>query len=588
MTRRELWMVLAAAAAVDRVEGADKQPDDLVLQAMREELERARTLALNTLDKPYFIEYGVVEGSGFAVQASLGALVAVSNPQFRIPSVRVRVGNADLDNTNYIYSDYGSGSRYDPDSLPIDNDLLALRRVFWLATDRAYKTAVEAIARKRSTLKNISVTESLPDFWKASAVDIVMPLDRRQVDAAQWTERIKRVSAIFRQYPEIVTSSVSLSAGQGGRYLLNSEGTRVRVQENLHTVQVRASAVAQDGAQVRDSDWIQARSIEEMPSDAAMNQVVERVAKSVRGMAAAPMGEPYNGPVLFEGMAGAQLLAELFGSDLAIPRRPVSEPGRPLPFRPSELEGRIGSRIFPEFINIVDDPTLREWNSQPLIGGYPIDEQGVVPKRLELVKEGKLQSVLLTRQPIKGFDASNGHARLPGAFGNHVAIYSNLIASANEGLATNDLRKKFIDQLTSRNKPYGIIVRKMDYPSSAAFDEIRRIAIAQQSSGSTRPVSIPLSMFRVFPDGREEQIRGLQFRGLNIRAFRDVVAASKESFLYSFLLNLAPFSMLNGSNMVAPVSVVAPSLLFDDLELERPREDRPKPPVVPPPPIDES
>jgi hypothetical protein len=192
--------------------------------------------------------------------------------------------------------------------------------------------------------------------------------------------------------------------------------------------------------------------------------------------------------------------------------------------------------------------------------------------------------VLLTRQPVKGFNASNGRARLPGAYGAYTAAYSNLIVTASETMSGSDLRQKLIELTKSMDKPYGIIVRKMDYPSSASFDEIRRIAASsQQSGGSARLVSIPLLISRVYPDGREELIRGVRFRNLSVRSLRDIIAASKESHAFHFLYNQAPMAMIGGARYVAPVSVIAPSLLFDDVELERPQEDTPKLPIVPSP-----
>jgi hypothetical protein len=126
----------------------------------------------------------------------------------------------------------------------------------------------------------------------------------------------------------------------------------------------------------------------------------------------------------------------------------------------------------------------------------------------------------------------------------------------------------------------------MDYPSSAPFDELRRIAAASQQSGSSaRPISMPLLVYRVYPDGKEELVRGVRFRNFGTRALRDVVAVSKESTAFHFLFNMSPFSLMGGAGYIAPVSVIAPSLLFDEAELELPQDQVPRAPVVPPPPL---
>jgi hypothetical protein len=136
-----------------------------------------------------------------------------------------------------------------------------------------------------------------------------------------------------------------------------------------------------------------------------------------------------------------------------------------------------------------------------------------------------------------------------------------------------------------RNKPYGLLIRKLDFPSAASVDELRRMSATMAQSGSFRAVSSPVLVYRVYPDGREELVRGLRFRGVNVRSLRDIVAASEESYLFDFINNTAPFALIGGSNFVAASAVVAPAVLFDELELERPQEDKPTPALVPPPPL---
>ena len=120
-------------------------------------------------------------------------------------------------------------------------------------------------------------------------------------------------------------------------------------------------------------------------------------------MAKAATGEAYSGPILFEGVAGAQLFAEILGSQLALPRRPVANAGQSSRFSPSELEGRLGSKILPPQFTVVDDPTQTEYRGQSLFGSYPVDSEGVQPKPVTVVENGLFKVPLLSRQPIAGF-----------------------------------------------------------------------------------------------------------------------------------------------------------------------------------------
>ena len=225
-----------------------------------------------------------------------------------------------------------------------------------------------------------------------------------------------------------------------------------------------------------------------------------------------------------------------------------------------------------------------EWQGKPLFGHYTVDAEGVAPKPLSLVEKGVLKNFLLTRLPMRNFNGSNGRARLPGAYGANSAVFGNLFVKASETVAPAELKNKMLEICKTRGKPYGILVRKMDYPSSASYDELRRLLTGSASSGgSAKAVSVPLLAYRVYPDGHEELVRGLRLRGFNARSFKDILAASNENYLFDFLDNGAPMALLGAGGSVAQSTVVAPSVLIDDLEMERVEEEFPKIPIVPPP-----
>ena len=557
------------------------------MRAMQDELERSRKLELPGLEKPYFIEYTMEDGSSTSASASLGALIGKNHTRYRFPRVRVRVGDYAFDNSNYLLSDLmGGGER---EMMPLDDDYVLFRRIWWLLTDRAYKGAAEAIGRKRAALKNLTQPEALADLWKAEPARKIEPrLPAPRDNSEAWGQKVRTLSSVFTAFPIITQSTVTYGGSESTFYMANTEGSAVRRPEPLHHIQVHASAFAADGTVVRDTLSV-ARTVEsELPAAAELEKQVRTVAENVQQLAAAPVGESYAGPVLFDGIAGAQILAELTAPNFVLNRRPIGEPGRPVPFLPSEFEGRLESRVLPDFLDVIDDPTRKEWNGQPLLGNYEIDEEGVQPKPVTLVEKGRLKSFLLTRQPVPGFQGSNGHARLPGGFGAKSAAISNLFFQPSEAVPNAELKDRLLKLLATRNKPWGIIVRKMDYPSAASSEEVRRLAIAANQSGSPRVVSMPLLVYKVTPDGKEQLIRGLRFRGLNVRALRDILAVSREQTVLHYLYNNAPMALLSAGGYVAPASVIAPSLLFEELEMERPRDDTQTPPLVPAPPLSTS
>jgi hypothetical protein len=577
--RRLLLAAAAGLVALGAMEmlSAQAPPADPIFQAMRDEIDRARKLSLANLEAPYFVEYVIDEEESFAVSANLGGLLSRRRERFRSPDVHVRVGDYKFDNGNYVSSGFGFGSRYDLERFPLEDSYPLLRRYFWLMADSAYKSSVEAISRKRAAMRNMQQNEQLNDFAHAEPVKSVRPIKRLVLDEEQWAGRVRTLSTIFTQYPDVKNSGVELDVSEGGLHLVNSEGTEVREPESAAVLRARAVAQAADGMSLRDAETFHALDAAHLPSDAELRRGITALAENVVALAKAPKGEDYSGPVLFEGMAGAQIFAEVLARNLALTRRPVAEGGRGGGAQNSELDGRMGARVLPDTFDVVDDPTQKEWRGRPLFGSYTVDREGVLPKPLKLIEKGVLKNYLMTRQPVRGYEGSTGRARLPGSYGSSAAAISNLFVSTSEPVTVAELKKKLIELCRTRNKPYGIIVRKMDFPSSAGLDEMRRLMTGQQGG---RPVSPPILVYKVYADGREELVRGMRFRGFNVRSLKDILAAGDDSAAFEYMDSTAPFALIGGAGFTAETCVVAPSILIDDLELHPAEEELPKLPVV--------
>jgi TldD protein len=560
--------------------------DETLLRAMRDELQRSKQLAVVAgQDAPYFFSYSLTDAETLRISAANGAVVNVAHSRFRSPDAQVRVGSYDFDNTGHIYSGIYSGSRYDG-NWPLDDDYASFRTELWLSTDRAFKTAVESMARKRASLNNsaASSAEPLPDFSKVAPVVSIGKVSRPKVEEEAWAGRAARLAAVFNNYKDVLSSGMELQLITGPTTLMNSEGTAVRYNDHMFWLYAKAEGQAADGMLMHDAVSIQSLELDKFASEADMRKSLAEVGENVRALVNAPAAESYSGPVLMEPRAAAQLLAQLLGDNLRVPRRPLSDPGRNVPFTPSEFETRIGGRVLPDTFDVIDDATQSSYNGKALLGFYPFDMEGVPPKPVSIVEKGVLKNFLTTRQPIRGFPVSNGHARLPGSYGSSAAAIGNMFVKSSETTPMADLKKRLIDMTKMRGKPYGMLVRKLDYPYSAGTSDLQSLAQASaQSGGSARPVSPPLLIYRVYTDGREELVRGLRFRGLTSRTLRDILAASSETEMFDFVNVAAPLAILGAGGYLAPASVISPGLLFDELELEPPQDQLPKHPTVPPP-----
>ncbi len=565
---KRLYMVAAAACGIALLcaQTPSVPASDPVLQAMRDEVERSRQLQVSGLEKPYFVQYVIDDADTFSVSASLGGVLSRRREKARVPQVQVRVGDYAFDNSNFGQT---QGSRYALGAVPVENSYPVLRRYLWLQTDQAYKSAVDSISRKRAALRNITQNEQLNDFAHAEPVRLAGSFAGLKIDEDSWETRVRSLSAVFKAFPEIANSIVDFEASNGGYYVANSEGTAVKAAEDIASVRARAVAQAPDGMNVRDSVVFYAAETGGLPPEAEMNRGVTEVARNVSALAKAPRGEDYNGPVLFEGVAGPQILAELLGRNLVASRRPLGGGGRGA--AASEFDGRIGARVLPESFDVVDDPVLKEWSGRPLFGSYEVDREGVVPKPLRTVEKGVLKTFLMTRQPVRGFEGSNGRARFPASPGGSGAAISNLFVSSSETVPATELKAKLLELIKMRDKPYGLLIRKLDFPASSGPAQS-----GLTGQAGARQVSAPVLAYRVYPDGREELVRGLRFRGMNARSLRDILAAGDDARAFNFLNGI-------GGNYTAASCVVAPSLLIDDLDVAATEEELPKLPIVPAP-----
>jgi hypothetical protein len=203
-----------------------------------------------------------------------------------------------------------------------------------------------------------------------------------------------------------------------------------------------------------------------------------------------------------------------------------------------------------------------------------------------VVEKGVLKTLLTTRQPVRGLDGPNGRSRLPGPFGVKIPRISNLFVQASHTESEPSLRQRLIELAKKSGREYAIVIRKTDFPSQGSLEDLRQQAAqAGRSGAGGRPVSAPVLAYRVYADGREELVRGLRFRGLGTRHFRDILAAGDRLHQFDYLDNGAPLALTGAGSYVVGCSVISPSVLFEELELEPATGDLPKPPVVPPPPL---
>ena len=559
--------------------------EDLLMQALRDEMGRTmERLQLEDMDRPYYVAYWVFESEGRNRTAILGGLLGRGRGSgSRYLSVELRVGDHDLDNTNFM--DFGRfRSRVVPEgfpvSLPLRDDYRELRRQIWLATDGAYKQAVHSLAKKRASLQNKTRVEEIPDFSREEPVEYrddgaLAPLP----DEARLEAVVQDLSAIFKEMPHIFDSRVSAGQSRVRIYFINSEGSSYIRNFSSASIQALAATQAADGTHLEDFVVARGRQWKDLPDQAELEARIRAAAERLGRLREAGFVERYNGPVLFEGQAAAELVSQMLAPSLLALRPAMDDDpmfgGFGSRSRNPFLE-KLGSRVLPRFLSVIDDPTAGMHGEAPLLGGYEVDEEGVRSRRTTVVQRGILKTLLATRTPVSGVSNSTGNRRNAGP------SPSNLFLVPQNGLKPEAIRQELLNLVGERGLDFGIVVRRVGSPDmTLSRDRDFFFAILGEEG---RPKLKPLTeAYKVFPDGREELIRKAVLLGLGASSFREIAAASDALTPHHTTLPPRmnfPFSSIGFMGTPPVVSLVVPSLLFEDLALRRPPGDIPRPPLL--------
>ena len=584
--------------------GAQAPSDnDHTLEAMRDEMARAKTrleLKIPNIDQPvqpYFIQYRLLDLEVREIVAEFGALLSSTQTRNRFMDVDARVGSYKLDSSNFVSDEGFRGFIGPTGQVGIDRDYDSLRQDLWIATDQAFKEAVEAYSRKQAYLSSLARQSDIDDFAKAGPVQLIEPRETPDWTSRNWDQEARETSAALRAFSEIHESRVTYYLVYATEYLLTSEGTEIRQNRHFAAIEAGMSTFAADGVPQNHFYATYATRPAELPGVETVRKGLNVTGTELMALRAAPTAQDYTGPVLFEARAAAPLLAQMLGPAVNGARPPIS-------FSPvmeqmlgnlggkSDWVGRLGARVLPPSVSLVDDPGAKDFHGTPLIGGYAVDNEGVRAQKLTLVDSGNLKNELMSRRPGPDFNESNGHGRA--AFLNDAKpTMSNLFFSSAETLPAADLKKKFLDSCRAEKLNYCLVVREMDNPVvSLLHQEDFSELLASYGGGAGNGDRLPLVVYRVYPEtGREEVIRGARIIGLNTRALRNLAGIGNDSFVYNYMQSQnngfagTALGAFGSAQVGLPASVVAPSLLFDELEVRGARGEAKRLPLLPPPPM---
>jgi predicted Zn-dependent protease len=278
----------------------------------------------------------------------------------------------------------------------------------------------------------------------------------------------------------------------------------------------------------------------------------------LKGLIDAPTVEPFVGPAILSGRAAGVFFHEIFGHRVEGHRLKDESDGQ-------TFAKSLNSPVLPDFISVTFDPTRRQLAGQDLNGWYQYDDEGVVARRLPLVEKGILKTFLMCRTPIPGIPNSNGHGRRqPGA--EVVARQSNLLVEASRTVPEAKLKDLLIDELRRQNKPYGLYFQDI----TGGFTNTAR-------RGINAFKVIPLVVYRIYPDGRQELVRGADIVGTPLASFAKILAAGDRLDVFN--------GFCGAESGDVPVAAVSPALLISEIEIQKKDSGRDRPPLLPAVPL---
>jgi len=528
-----------------------------LVKILGDELNRNFTVLKQKGDPPpYFMGYEVYDGEADVVAASQGSLDVQNHGRSRYLDVTIRVGSPQFDNYRMTGADrprFTTGT-----AIALDDDPAAIRQNLWLSTDRVYRGTSQRLIRLKADEKLRAKSEDgSADFSKEEPQVFFASLPSLKFDGAAWAERLRKLSAEFTKYPGALDSSVTVQAERSVKTLVTTEGTRLEHGRLFSRLFITARGKAADGMDLATMEGFDTDDPSKLPGDQEILAAVKKVGANLAGLLQAQPADPFVGPAILSGRAAGVFFHEIFGHRIEGHRQKDESEGQ-------TFTKSVGKPVLPDFLSVVMDPTRVDYEGTILNGSYLYDDEGVKARPVQIVDKGILKTFLMSRSPIDGVPQSNGHGRR--SAGNEVVSrQSNLIVESSKSVSDAELRRMLIEEVKRQNKPYGLY-----------FDQVTGGYTTTARRGLQAFTVIPLVVYRVYPDGRpDELIRGVDIVGTPLASFGKIMATSDKMAVFN--------GVCGAESGDVPVSAVAPALLVSEIEIQRKERAEDRPPYLPRP-----
>ena len=524
--------------------------------AMQSELKRSMK-ALGQQDvPPYFLSYEITEQESVTVSAEFGALVRSDRYRNRYLDVDMRVGDYQLDNTRQL-RDTRPSFRRNIRLAPREDNPDALRAALWNATNKSYKQAVEQLTKVKSDVElKVDAEDQSDDFSREESQQLTGEVATLDVPVADWEQKARRYGAPFATQSDIYDAVVTFSATAETRWFVNSEGAGIRTAETRYRLSISARTKAEDGMVLPRYESFTAFSAEGLPSDEDVLRTVAQMVEDLPALRRAPIVDPYTGPAILSGRASGVFFHEILGHRIEGHRQKRVDEGQ-------TFKKKINERILPKGFRVTFDPTRRYIGETDLAGAYHFDNEGVPAHPVTIVEDGILKGFLMSRMPIEGFPASNGHGRKQVGY-KPVARQSNLFVEVQKSVSRQALKERLLAMVEEQGKPFGLLFE--DIQGGFTFTG-RRLPNAFNVQ--------PVMVYRIYPDGRQELVRGVDLIGTPLATLSRIEAADDDVAVFN--------GTCGAESGGVPVAAVSPGILVSQIEVQKKRKSQERLPLLPPP-----
>ena len=529
-------------------------PPPSLLDILSAELQRNFTTLKEKADPPpYYMSYTVTDDETEVLAASLGAVVNQNKRHLRYLDVTVRVGSPKLDNYHVVK---GERARFTSGAvIPLDDVGPAIDRRLWLETDHTYRLAARRLIEIKSNQQvQLQPGQDSDDFSGEPPSVSAEPPPVLEALAAAWANRVRKWSGDLGNVPGVLNSGIAIAVQRETTYLVSTEGSKLLHGRTFANVSISARGKAPDGMDVSASEDFEGAQLDRMPKPDEIEAAVKRVGSDLTGLLKAPVVEPYVGPAILSGRAAGVFFHEIFGHRIEGHRQKDEAEGQ-------TFTKALGTPVLPDFLSVAMDPTRKSIESTDLNGYYTYDDEGVKARPVTVVQDGILKTFLMSRAPIPGVEHSNGHGRRQAGL-EVVSRQSNLIVESKKQVSDQKLREMLIAEIKRQNKPYGLY-----------FEQVTGGYTLTQRRGLQAFTVIPLIVYRVYPDGRpDELVRGVDIVGTPLASFAKIMATSDKLSVFN--------GYCGAESGQVPVSAVSPALLVSEIEIQKKDHSIDRPPLL--------